>query len=184
MLVLRIKGTEYYNEETNEFFESKDTVLKLEHSLLSISRWEAIWKKPWIGNKLTPQKTIEEWKSYILCMCISSNIDPKFLDGLTQEDFNKIQRYVGETRSATTFTKDQNKKQSNEIITSELIYCWMAQLQIPFEPTEKWHLSRLLTLINVCSLKQQPPKKMDHKTAMNQQRAMNQARRAKYHSKG
>lgn len=181
MLEITIPGLEYYDENMEEFIYGESRVIRLEHSLLAISRWESKWQKPFLSQ--TVEKSAEEMRDYIKCMTVTPNVPEYVYDCLTPENVKEIEKYMQSSMTATTFTKEQQGKKNREVITNELVYCWMVELNIPFE-CEKWHINRLLTLINVCSLKQQPPKKMDTKTAMNQQRALNQARRAQHHTRG
>lgn len=139
-----------------------------------------MYKKPFLA---TNEKTPDEVLYYYYCMCITPNVSIKVFDGLTIDIVNKIQKYIEDSFTATTFKDQPGQKKSHKIVTNEVIYSWMAQLGIPFE-CEKWHLSRLMTLINVCSLEQQPPQKMKPHEAMSQQRALNQARRSARGSKG
>ncbi len=178
MLDIYVEESEQYNEETNEFITVKPQTLKLEHSLVSISKWESRWHKPFLNSD---EKTLEEIFDYIKCMTVNQ-VNPFIYDALTENNFNDIQQYINDPMTATTI-KDIPGKRNNEIITSELIYYWMVTLQIPFE-CEKWHINRLLTLIKVCNIKNQPSKKMPRKEILNQNRILNQARRSKYHTKG
>lgn len=179
MLQITIPKTELFNEETEEFIQVKETILYLEHSLLSISKWEAYWKKPFLVEDV---KTIEELKDYVRCMTINQNFDSVVYNALTKENIIDVKKYIENTMTATTF-KDQNGQKGKEVITSEIIYYWMIELGIPFE-CQKWHLNRLLALINVCSIKNTPPKKMNKKEVLKQQSALNAARRSKFNSLG
>lgn len=179
MLVINVPPKEMYNESTGEFIESKGQTLVLEHSLVSLSKWESKWCKPFMSND---ERTDEELLDYIRCMTITQNVNPSIYYSLTYENIQAVNAYIKAPMTATTF-RDSAKGRSREIITSEIIYYWMISLGIPFE-CQKWHLNRLLTLINVCSIKNTPPKKMGKSEAMAQQRQLNAARRAKLHSKG
>lgn len=179
MLQITIPKTELFNEETEEFIQVKETILYLEHSLLSISKWEAYWKKPFLVEDV---KTIEELVDYVRCMTINQNFDSVVYNALTKENIIDVKKYIENTMTATTF-KDQNGPKGKEIITSEIIYYWMIELGIPFE-CQKWHLNRLLALINVCSIKNTPSKKMNKKEVLKQQSALNAARRSKFNSRG
>lgn len=179
MLQITIPQTELFNEETQEFIPIKEQTLCLEHSLVSVSKWEAKWKKAFLGME---EKTLEELTDYIRCMTITQNVNPICYLGLTIENFKEVKKYIDDAMTATTFRK-QNGPRSREIITAEIIYYWMIELGIPFE-CQKWHLNRLLTLIQVCSIKNTPAKKMSRKDALAQQSQLNAARRAKFKSKG
>lgn len=179
MLKLDIKETECYNSETNEFHIVKKQVLSLEHSLVSISKWEAKWKKPFLH---TNEKTYEEILDYIKCMTITQNVDPYVYTCLTNSNLKDINEYINDSQTATTFN-DKNGKKSREIITSELIYYWMVALEIPFE-CQRWHINRLLTLIKVCNIKNSPSKKMSKSEILKQNKSLNEARRQALGSKG
>lgn len=179
MLQITIPQTELFNEGTQEFIQIREQTLCLEHSLVSVAKWESKWKKAFLG---TEGKTVDEMTDYIRCMTITQNVNPICYLGLTRENFIDVNNYIEDTMTATTFRK-QNGPKSHEIITAEIIYYWMIELGIPFE-CQKWHLNRLLTLVNVCSIKNTPAKKMSRKDAMAQQSQLNAARRAKFKSKG
>ena len=182
MLKIKIPRQEQFNEVTNEFFyyPDKDIELQLEHSLLSVSRWESKWHKPFLTNR--DKMSNEELIDYIRCMCLNPLNDPGVLNYLTLEDIGKIAAYIGDPMTATTF-RDDGQKKSMEIITNEIIYYWMVSYQIPFE-TQKWHLNRLITLIRVCSEKNAPKKKMKTGDIIARNRALNKARRQQLNSKG
>lgn len=179
MLTITIPGREMFNEETQEFFSTKEYTIQLEHSLVSVSKWESKWNKPFLGKD---KKSIEETIDYIRCMTITQNIDPIVYNGLTTDNIERINKYIDAPMTATTFSNNKGKL-NNEIITSELIYYWMTALNIPIK-CEKWHLNRLLTLIRVCNIKSNPGKKMSKKEIMQRNSALNAARRAKLNSKG
>lgn len=180
MLEIYIDGNELYDESKNEFVEVKPQTLKLEHSLLSISKWESKWHKVFLDQSENA-KTEEEILDYVRCMTIN-NVDPYAYYFLSQDDIDKIYKYIEDPMTAT-IVKDVGGKRSNEKVTSEVIYYWMVSLQIPFE-CEKWHLNRLLTLIKICNVKNQPSKKMTRRQILEQNRAINAARLRKFHTKG
>lgn len=177
MLEILVKGSEQYDDEKNEFFTTKSQTLKLEHSLVSISKWEAKWHKPFLSDS---EKTPQEILDYIRCMTINQ-VDPNIYYLLSKNNIDDIQKYIEDTMTASTVTNTTSGRK--EIVTSELIYYWMVAYRIPME-CEKWHLNRLLTLIKICNAKNQPAKKMSNREIINQQRALNQARRKKFHTKG
>lgn len=181
MLKITVPAWEEYNPVTQEFISGKATTLKLEHSLISLSKWEAKHCKAFLGKQdLTPDELVD----YVRCMTHrSQEIDPSVFDHLTEENLKEIMAYIDAPMTATTFSDKQNKKMSREIITSEVIYYWMVSMQIPFE-CQKWHLNRLLTLIRVVGIKNQPPKKMGKKKTAAQNRQLNAARRARTGSRG
>lgn len=178
MLLLTIPPIEMFNEKTSEFVYSKETKISLEHSLVSLSKWESRWNKPFLSKD---NKTLEETIDYIRCMTITQNVDPEVYFRLTDENINTINKYIESPMTATTFS--DNGRSSREIITSELIYYWMISLNIPME-CQKWHLNRLLTLIRVCNIKNAPAKKMSRREIMDRNAALNAARRKKLNSTG
>ncbi len=182
MLTMNIKGRELYNPSTKEFINIKDTTLSLEHSLVSISKWESKWHKPYISKD---PKTFEETVDYIKCMTITQNVDPNVYTILTQEDIKQINAYIGDSMTATWFTERNNAtKRNSEQITSELIYYWMIALQVPFE-CQKWHLNRLLTLIRICNIKQNASsKKYSKAETMSRNAQLNAARRKRLGTSG
>lgn len=183
MLRLEIPiSPEGWDEEKQEFVEPKVQVLQLEHSLVSLSKWESKWNKPFLSKDI---KTFEQTVDYIRCMTITQNVDPSVYNHVTNENIERINKYIDSSMTATWFTENKSTKGKgrSETVTSELIYYWMISLNIPFE-CQKWHLNRLLTLIRVCDIKNQPPKKMSKKQMFSQQRSLNAARRQAYNTKG
>lgn len=185
MLKVYVPEQELFDEKTNEFVNLKAVNLTLEHSLVSISKWEAIYNKPFIVNSRDDDKTNEEIFKYIECMTITQNVDPRIYKYLPASVVDQIREYIASPLSATTFTNRDNKAPSREIITSELIYYWMTAHSIPFE-CEKWPIQRLLNLIKICSIKNNPngSKKMSKKDLMTSNAALNAARRARSGSRG
>jgi hypothetical protein len=179
MLKIMVKGLELYDERINEFSNTKDQELQLEHSLVSLSKWESKWLKPFLTSK---DRTKEESMDYIKAMTITQNVDPQTYLGLTSENFDAIAKYIEEPMTATTFVKEKHKI-NNDIITSEIIYYWMITLNVPFE-CQKWHLNKLLALINVCNLKNQPKKKVNKKAVLERNAAINAARKEKLNTSG
>lgn len=179
MLTIKIPDREWFNDATQEFITVKGTTLQLEHSLVSLSKWEAKWNIPFLSKD---EKTLEQTLDYIRCMTITQNVNPMVYEQLSDENIEQINNYINASMTATTFN-NLNSKPSREIITSELIYYWMIALNIPME-CQKWHLNRLLTLIRVCNAKNAPPKKMSARDIMSRNSALNAARRKKYNTKG
>ena len=179
MLEIIIPGLELYNEETNEFTCYDDVKLELEHSLVSISKWESKWCKPFLDGK---DKTLDEIVDYVRCMTISDNVKSDVYDRLTEENLVVINEYIGRPMTATTFSNER-KSTGREIITSEIIYYWMVSFNIPFE-CQYWHLNRLLTLIKVCNVKNNPPKKMSQKEILARNKALNDARKKELGTRG
>ncbi len=180
MLKLTIPGTEYFNEETETFETVGDIELELEHSLLSLSKWESKFKKPFLSSD---GKSIDETLEYIKAMIISPIYPFDIFLRLDQDSINKINEYIESTESATTFGEMPDRKGRGETITSELIYYWMVAFQIPFE-CETWHLNRLFALIRICNIKNTKPKKMSRREIASRNRDLNAQRRAQYNSTG
>lgn len=181
--MLQIKVTlipEGWDEAKQEFIDAKEQTLQLEHSLVSLSKWESKWCKPFLSKE---NRTYEETVDYIKFMTITQNVKPEVYDKLTTENINQINNYIAAPMTATTFSDDRNSKGSREVVTAELIYYWMIALNIPFE-CQKWHLNRLLTLIRVCNIKNAPPKKMSKRDVMSRNAQLNAARRQRLHTKG
>lgn len=172
MLKITIPSIEQYDEVNNEFIISKEQILQLEHSLVSLSKWESKWHKPFLSKE---EKTVEETIDYIKCMTITQNVDDKVYDNLTNDNIREVRDYIQEPMTATTFHSNSNRP-NRETITAELIYYYMIALNIPFE-CQKWHLNKLMTLINVCSIKNEPSKKMSKKEIQSRNKALNDARR-------
>jgi hypothetical protein len=166
-----------WDERNQQFLSIKETTIQLEHSLLSISKWESKWNKSFINTK---DKTEEELIDYIKCMTITKNVDPNIYVCLTAENIQEIVNYINAPMTATTI-RDTGKS-NHEIVTSELIYYWMISLNIPVK-FEKWHLNRLITLIRVCSIKNQPAKKMSRGEIMQRNAALNAARKKRWNTK-
>ena len=179
MLKLTIPTIEQYDEVKNEFITSKETVLQLEHSLVSLSKWESKWCKPFLTKE---EKTVEESIDYIRCMTITQNVDLNVYKFITAENIKKVSEYIETSMTATIFSNEK-RSTNREVVTTEIIYYWMIEMTIPFE-CEKWHLNRLLTLINVCNIKNNPPKKMNKKELMSRNSALNATRRQSLNTKG
>ena len=180
MLQITIPAVELWDERKQEFVTTKEQTLQLEHSLVSISKWESKWCKPFLSKQ---EKTFEETLDYIKCMTITPNVDPEVYNYLTNKNIEEINNYINAPMTATYFSDDKTVKPSREQITAELIYYWMIALNIPFE-CQNWHLNRLLTLIKVCNIKNQPPKKISKKEIMRRNAALNAARRKQLNTKG
>jgi hypothetical protein len=180
MLKIVIPSVELYDETKEEFVQSKSYELQLEHSLVSLSKWESKWCKPFLSKG---NKTTEETIDYIRCMTITQHVDDMAYKFISQKEIDLISEYIDAPMTATTFSQPKDKATNKEVITAEIIYYWMIAFNIPFE-CQKWHLNRLLTLINVCSIKNQPAKKQNRKDIAAKQRALNEARKAKLNTKG
>ena len=177
------KSTEMWDEEKQEFVyipPAKEVTMCLEHSLISLSKWESKWCKPFLTKE---EKTYEETIDYVKCMTLTKGVPDEVYGRLTRENIEAINKYIEAPMTATYFSKEQNRKGGKEVITNELIYYWMIALNIPVE-FEKWHLNRLLTLIRVCNIKNQPPKKMSRREIMSRNAALNAARKKQLNTSG
>lgn len=180
MLQITISPPELWDEEKQEFISIKSQTLQLEHSLVSISKWESKWHKPFLTKE---PKTFEETVDYIKCMTLTQNVKSEIYNYLSRENFKEVDDYIANPMTATTFSKEPSGKSSREQITSELVYYWMISLNIPVD-FQKWHLNRLLTLIRVCNVKNAPPKKGNKSDVARNYAALNAARRKKYNTRG
>lgn len=178
MLHITIPKREFFNEETGEFIYMKEQTLQMEHSLISLSKWECKWNKAFLSRR---EKTLEETLDYFRCMTINKDVDPQIFRCLNSEQISQINEYINAPMTATYFPKSNER--SHETVTAELIYYWMISLNIPFE-CQKWHLNRLIALIKVCQMKSTPSKKMNPRDIARSNAALNAARRKKYKTKG
>ena len=180
MKEITIKGSsELFDSSTNTFYEIKGQTITIEHSLVSISKWEAKWHKPYLSST---DKTTEEILDYIRMMTLTKNVDPRLYYLLSEENMREISDYINDPMTATWFAKNNENHHSNRVITSEVLYCWMINLGIPME-CQKWHLNRLITLIRVCNAENNP-KKMGRGAEARQRSALNRARRQAHGSRG
>ncbi len=184
MLEITVPANEMWDPKKEEFISTKEETLQLEHSLISLSKWESKWCKPFLGDK---PKTYEETIDYIRCMTMSKVTDQSVYYRLPTSEVKKVEEYIQAPMTATWFSEDKNKrpkpKTRTEVVTAEILYYDMIALGIPFE-CQKWHLSRLITLIRVCQKKQEKPQKKSKREIMESNRELNAARRAAMHSKG
>lgn len=180
MLKLEIPKMDFWDASKQEFVYIDATSLSIEHSLVSISKWEAKWHKPFYTKD---KKTSEELIDYIKCMTVSQNINPLLYDFLPEWAMNKIVDYMKDPMTATTVKELNNNSGSNKTLTSEVIYYYMIAFNIPFE-CQKWHINRLMTLIKVCNAKNTPPKKMGKAESLRRRNAMNEARKKKLGTTG
>ena len=180
MLEITIPAIELWDEEKQEFINKKEQTLQLEHSLVSLSKWESKWCKSFLYTK---KKTFEETLDYIKCMTITQNVSDDVYTRLTNKNIEDINNYIAAPMTATVFYDNKNQGGKNETVTAELIYYWMISLNIPFE-CQKWHLNKLITLIRVCNVKNTPPKKMSERELMSRNASLNAARRKQLNTRG
>lgn len=176
------EASDIWDDERQQFVhkdEFKGCTLILEHSLISISKWEAKWHVPFLSSKKTEEQTLD----YIRCMTVNQCVPANVCEHLSLKNVQDISEYINDPMTATTVNGLNSNNHSREIVTSELIYYWMIALQIPFE-CEKWHLNRLLQLIAVCNVKNTPGKKMSKNDIIARNKALNEARKKKYNTKG
>lgn len=178
MLEITIPANELFIESTQSFVTIHETTIRLEHSLVAISKWESKWHKPFLDRK---DKTNDELIDYIRCMCITQNVASETFYALTKQNMADVSNYINDPMTATTIK--HTGRAGRDVVTSEIIYYWMVAYNIPFE-CQKWHINRLLTLIDVCNAKSQPSKTMNKKSIMASNAAINAERRARMHSKG
>lgn len=179
MLEIETSEVELYDDEKEVFVTLKPQKIQLEHSLLSISKWESKWKKPFFNDQKTHRETVD----YIRCMTISKGVDPLVYENLDSKVLEEIKSYIEDPMTATTFRENSNRSPDRSIKTSEVYYGYMVALGIPFE-CQKWHFNRLLTLIKVCDLQNRTPEKMSKSEVAKQNRELNAARRRKFNTKG
>lgn len=180
MLRLIVPMEDAFDEAINEFVDSKVYALDLEHSLVSLSKWESFWEKPFLSKT---EKTTEETLWYIKAMAIDEETPSEVFANVSNSNLVTVNQYINSKMTATWFTDSSKAAPSREVITAELIYYWMIALGVPFE-CQHWHLSRLLTLIQVCNVKNAPTKKVNRREAAERQRALNAERRARLNTTG
>lgn len=183
MYELKIPEMELWDENEEIIIPIKKQTIQLEHSLISLRKWESKYHRPFLNDN---EKTKEEIIDYIRFMTLTKNVNPIVYEYIPINEFEKITEYIKDPYTATTFSKlqdDQNKGKKKEVITAEIIYWWMIALNIPIE-FEKWHLNQLTTLVKVVNIKNSPKKKMDPKAAAMERARLNKERRAKMKTKG
>lgn len=181
MITLRIKAGQHWDSENEVFVNVPETEIRLEHSLRAVSKWESRHCKPFLGRR---EWTAGETLDYIRCMCMDEGANPAVFLSLSREQIEAVQKYIDLPMTATWFSnRNQQSANRGSAVTSELIYFWMTSYGIDWQ-AQDWHLNRLMTLIQVCSEKNKPAKKMPKNQAAARQRALNAARRRKYHTGG
>ena len=179
MLEIVVPEQEFFDDDSQEFIYVDGAKLQLEHSLISLSKWESRHHKPFLST----DKTSEEVLDYVRDMTLTRNVNPLVYKALTQNNFAEINQYISDPMTATTFAEETIHPGRREIVTAELIYYWMVSQNIPME-CQKWHINRLITLIRVCSIKNAPPKKQNTRSLAAQRRALNEQRRKELGTSG
>lgn len=181
MITIKIPESSWYDERTSEFISVKPVSLNLEYSLISISDWEAKTHKPFLTTK---EKTIDEWLYLFYCMTINKNgIDYRTFYAIPPVEYERLMEYIKDPMTATKISKRDQPAKPAKDMTSEELYAAMSMLNIPYE-CKKWHLNRLIMLIDVCAIRNSPPDKMSKADAAKSWRELNARNRAKYKSKG
>lgn len=174
-------------DNTNQLFRrvTKDTTLQLEHSLISLQKWEAKWHVPFLSSK---EKTLEQTIDYIRCMCLTPNVKEDVFYCIPTTEMVRIADYIDDPMTATT-VRHRGKPggaKKKKIVTAEVIYYWMVALNIPTE-YRKWHLNQLLMLIQVINAEnesQNPKNKRKKHEILADYRAINEANKKLYNTKG
>lgn len=182
MLTITIPGDEVFDEKTNRVYTVNDVSIDLEHSLVSLSKWETIYEKPFLSSNKETNHSVEELLTYIKCMTLTPDVPDSVYQKITNSIVEKINKYINAKNSATWFNESnlpgkRGARKTDEAITSELIYYWMVAFTIPWE-AQHWHLNRLINLVRICEIKNQPEQKMSKKDLVNRNRALNEARKA------
>lgn len=180
MLTIKVPMQEALDDATQEFVAESYVVLELEHSLVSLSKWESKYEKPFLEAK---DKSPEEILDYVRFMIAGLEVPEEVFGRLTEENFSAINEYINAKMTATWFTEEPGAPKTREIVTAELVYYWMTVFHIPFE-CENWHLNRLFTLIRVCNIKQGKPKKRSRAEIGRRMSELNQQRKAEMKTRG
>jgi len=180
MLTIVIEAMDLFDEESNTFSRSEEIVMEMEHSLLSLSKWESKYQKPFLTKD---EKSKKEIFDYLKAMVVTPGVDLDALYTLPNEKLIQIQEYIDSKESATTFGELPDHRGPNEVITSELIYFWMFSFQIPIQ-CETWHLNRLFSLIRIFGIKNSKPKKMSAQEVAMRNREINEQRRRELGTRG
>ena len=159
MLIIKVEEQEFFDSKKAMFFNTKPLTVRMEHSLISIAKWEAFWEKPYLGTlgKTPGISGIREETHYIKCMIIG-DVPDYIPEIIVQNNLKEIQEYITKPYSATKVYRKGPQPPSRQIVTTELIYYWMVRFGIPME-CQRWHFNRLLMLIDVCNVKDQAASK-------------------------
>jgi len=180
MLKIIVLGKEMFDETKNEFITVDDIELELEHSLVSLSKWESIYEIPFLDKE---KKITEHIIGYVKCMTLTPDVPEEVYNNLSEENFEQVQEYIDAKMTATWFNEAPGAPKSREIVTAEVIYYWMTVFDIPFE-CENWHINRLFTLIRVCNIKAAKPTKMSRSEVAARNRELNEMRRKQLGTRG
>lgn len=180
MYHVEVPDREFFDEGLSRFVKIEGGSFDIEHSLAAVAEWESKWKVPFLSGA---KRTIEESLDYIRCMTLTPGVNPAIYKKLDNKTLGEINKYIEDKHTATKIKRTGPKGSNGGLITSEVIYYWMTTFNIPWE-CERWNLNRLLTLIEVCSEKSKPQKKMKNRDVLAQNRALNNARRAQYGTRG
>lgn len=175
MLEIDVVLDENFNESTSKFVVGQSVKVRLEHSLVSVSKWESVWEVAFLGkNEKTPEQTV----SYLEMMILNEHLPPEVFAKLIEKHIAEINAYISAKMTATVINKSEDKW-NPEVVTSELIYYWMIALNVPVE-FQHWHFNRLITLIRVIQLKNTKKKPMSPQ----ERRNLNRSRLAQGNTKG
>jgi hypothetical protein len=183
MLQLNVLMSDNYDEK-EEVFVMDSRLLKLEHSLVSLSKWESKYEKPFLASL---EKSTEEVLDYVMMMDLGEETPPEVFQKLTNAQYNEINDYINAKMTATWFNRRATPKANRQVVTSELIYYWLTSYEIPWE-AERWHLNRLFTLIEVFNeergSKDKKTKRPAGSSLAEERRALNEQRRKEFNTSG
>lgn len=183
MLTINVQiMNECWDENKEEFVSVpvEEVTLHLEHSLVSLSKWESKWHKAFLSRR---EKTDEETLDYIKCMTLDDNIPDEVYYRLTKENIDSINKYIEDPMSAVRYTDPPGGPHNNGGTTYETLYYMMFSNGIPIE-WETRHLNSLISLIKMFALKNSPKKKMSPSEIASRHAAINAANRARFNTKG